>query len=97
MGDWDRVPQDEPIMGLGLALPLVPIILRGYEQYYCARLGVTPLGGVHRWLGYVLVGIKDGTCIEITARVDGITVRHFPTGQLNVRPETLRKGVINGG
>jgi len=73
---------------------VVPLVLRGYEHYYCARVGAGVLGGAAKWVGYVLIGIRNGVCVEIRARYDGISVAHYPVEKLDVRPEALRPGGV---
>jgi hypothetical protein len=74
----------------------MPLVLEGYERYYCARLATGVLGAPPRWTGYVLAGIRAGTCTQITARYDRIRIDSFPVEDLDVRPDMLRQGVSNG-
>ncbi len=95
-GDWDHVPYDKRITQAGLLMPppLPPIILPRSERYYIARIGAAPLGGIDRWLGYILIGIKNGICQRITAKYDGIVPDAPDPVKLNIRESAWRDGSL---
>lgn len=77
-------------------MPPLPLKLAGEERYHCSRLDVAPLGGIGRRLGYVLIGIQDGTCRRIVCDYRGIRFDNPDPDGLNIREETWREGVKNG-
>ena len=96
-GDWDHVPRDKRITQAGLLMPppMPPICLPPGERYYIARIGSAPLGGVDRWLGYVLISqLKDGTYQRITAKYDGIVPDSPDPAKPNIRESAWRQGAL---
>lgn len=100
LGDWDHVPADRRLKEIGLFIPAfgwdcppLPIKLEGDERYYCARLDTAPLGGVGKRIGYVMVGVRNGTCRRLTVDYRGIVPDNPDPASLNIREETWRKGI----
>ena len=100
LGDWDHVPKDRRLKEIGIFIPVfggeappLPLSLSGDERYYCARLDTSPLGGVGKRLGYVLVGIKNGACRRITCDYRGIKFDNPDPAKLNIREEAWRSGI----